>query len=172
MKTAYANGVPMGADLPPAKSEAPTFAVWAVKDPTSGNLDRIQIVKELDQERPELRENFRRRLGGLPLARPIYREGDAHRKYGSHRQRLVYQHDRRRGIEDRVERSGIRRQPARLLLRARARDSDAPLDHHPGPSTSRCATGRRARNGPEARMEFAGLVRPLPQTLPKAQDRT
>ena len=27
------------------KAKAPTFAVWAVKDPTSGNLDRIQIVK-------------------------------------------------------------------------------------------------------------------------------
>ena len=25
--------------------KAPSFAVWAVKDPTSGNLDRIQIVK-------------------------------------------------------------------------------------------------------------------------------
>jgi hypothetical protein len=45
VKAAYAKGVPMGADLPPAKSKAPTFAVWAVKDPTSGNLDRIQIVK-------------------------------------------------------------------------------------------------------------------------------
>jgi Protein of unknown function (DUF3604) len=45
VKTAYAGGVPMGGDLPPAKTQAPTFAVWAVKDPTSGNLDRIQIVK-------------------------------------------------------------------------------------------------------------------------------
>jgi hypothetical protein len=45
VKTAYANGVPMGGDLPPAKSKAPTFIVWAVKDPTSGNLDRIQIIK-------------------------------------------------------------------------------------------------------------------------------
>ncbi len=45
VKTAYANGVPMGADLPPMKSKAPTFVVWAAKDPTSGNLDRIQIVK-------------------------------------------------------------------------------------------------------------------------------
>ena len=35
----------MGGDLPPAKGKAPTFIVWAVKDPTSGNLDRIQIVK-------------------------------------------------------------------------------------------------------------------------------
>ncbi len=43
--TAYASGVPMGGDLPPASAKAPTFAVWALKDPTSGNLDRIQIVK-------------------------------------------------------------------------------------------------------------------------------
>jgi hypothetical protein len=41
----YANGVAMGADLPPMKGTAPTFVVWAVKDPTSGNLDRIQIIK-------------------------------------------------------------------------------------------------------------------------------
>ncbi len=41
----YANGVAMGADLPPMKGQAPTFVVWAVKDPTSGNLDRIQIIK-------------------------------------------------------------------------------------------------------------------------------
>ncbi len=44
----YANGVPMGADLPAmpnGKGVAPTFVVWAVKDPTSGNLDRIQIIK-------------------------------------------------------------------------------------------------------------------------------
>jgi hypothetical protein len=45
VETGYAKGVPMGGDLPPAKGRAPTFAVWAVKDPTSGNLDRIQIVK-------------------------------------------------------------------------------------------------------------------------------
>ncbi len=45
VRTGYAKGVPMGGDLPPAKAKAPTFVVWAVKDPTSGNLDRIQIVK-------------------------------------------------------------------------------------------------------------------------------
>ncbi len=43
----YANGVPMGQDLPsaPAAATAPTFMVWALKDPASGNLDRIKIVK-------------------------------------------------------------------------------------------------------------------------------
>jgi hypothetical protein len=45
VKSAYATGVPMGSDLPQLKDGGPTFAVWAVKDPTSGNLDRIQIVK-------------------------------------------------------------------------------------------------------------------------------
>ena len=45
VKRSYAAGVSMGGDLPPMKSKAPTFVVWAVKDPTSGNLDRIEIVK-------------------------------------------------------------------------------------------------------------------------------
>ncbi len=45
VKAGYAKGVPMGGDLPPAAGKAPTFLVWALKDPTSGNLDRIQIVK-------------------------------------------------------------------------------------------------------------------------------
>jgi hypothetical protein len=45
VESAYANGVPMGGDLPARKAKSPTFVVWAVKDPASGNLDRIQIVK-------------------------------------------------------------------------------------------------------------------------------
>jgi len=35
----------MGQDLLPMKGVAPTFVLWAVKDPTSANLDRIQIIK-------------------------------------------------------------------------------------------------------------------------------
>lgn len=43
----YGKGVPMGADLFPAPdTEAtPSFLVGALKDPLSGNLDRIQIIK-------------------------------------------------------------------------------------------------------------------------------
>ena len=45
VETAYRKGVPMGSDLPKKAGKAPTFAVWALKDPESGNLDRIQIIK-------------------------------------------------------------------------------------------------------------------------------
>ena len=46
VKAAYDGGVPMGGDLPAhAGKGGPTFAVHALKDPNSGNLDRIQIVK-------------------------------------------------------------------------------------------------------------------------------
>jgi hypothetical protein len=42
----YAKGVPMGGDLPErTEGDAPTFMVYALKDPIGGNLDRIQIVK-------------------------------------------------------------------------------------------------------------------------------
>lgn len=43
----YAKGVPMGGDLDdaPSGATAPNFLVAALKDPFSGNLDRIQIVK-------------------------------------------------------------------------------------------------------------------------------
>lgn len=43
----YGKGVPMGGDLPPAAQgvSAPSFLAVAMKDPLSGNLDRIQIVK-------------------------------------------------------------------------------------------------------------------------------
>jgi hypothetical protein len=42
----YAKGVPMGGDLSNApEGKSPSFLVAAAKDPDSGNLDRIQIVK-------------------------------------------------------------------------------------------------------------------------------
>jgi hypothetical protein len=47
VKEAYAKGVPMGRDLAaaPRNAKAPRFAVWVQKDPESGNLDRIQVIK-------------------------------------------------------------------------------------------------------------------------------
>jgi len=45
VKKAYKGGVPMGQDLLKKAGKAPSFAVWAMKDPDSGNLDRVQIIK-------------------------------------------------------------------------------------------------------------------------------
>jgi hypothetical protein len=46
VKDGYANGVPMGGDLPASDGKkAPTFLLWAQKDPDDANLDRIQIIK-------------------------------------------------------------------------------------------------------------------------------
>jgi hypothetical protein len=53
----YTKGVPMGADLPPGPAgQTPTFLVGALKDPYSGNLDRIQIVKGWVDDRGERHE--------------------------------------------------------------------------------------------------------------------
>ena len=41
----YEKGVPMGGDLPAKSGDAPTFMVYALRDPIGANLDRIQIVK-------------------------------------------------------------------------------------------------------------------------------
>jgi hypothetical protein len=47
VSAAYSGGTTMGGDLPsaPAEAKAPSIVGVAVKDPTAGNLDRIQVVK-------------------------------------------------------------------------------------------------------------------------------
>ena len=49
--TGYQKGVPMGGDLKPGSGKsAPSFMVYALRDPIGGNLDRIQVIKGwLDQ---------------------------------------------------------------------------------------------------------------------------
>ncbi len=55
----YSKGVPMGGDLSVAPAgKAPTFLVAAVKDPYSGNLDRIQIIKGWLDAKGELHERI------------------------------------------------------------------------------------------------------------------
>ena len=45
-KVGYTKGVPMGGDMSAApQGKSPTFLVAALKDPISGNLDRVQIIK-------------------------------------------------------------------------------------------------------------------------------
>ena len=51
LRIAYREGVPMGGDLPTRSGSAPTFVLWADKDPSAAHLDRLQIIKgSLDAE--------------------------------------------------------------------------------------------------------------------------
>jgi len=42
---AYSGGVPMGSDLTSREGASPKFLVWAIRDPRSAALQRVQIVK-------------------------------------------------------------------------------------------------------------------------------
>lgn len=42
---AYEHGVPMGGDLPARHGGVPRFLVWAVQDPESAKLQRVQVIK-------------------------------------------------------------------------------------------------------------------------------
>jgi hypothetical protein len=53
----YSKGVPMGGDLrTAADGKSPSFLVAALKDPYSGNLDRIQIIKGWVDAKGEIQE--------------------------------------------------------------------------------------------------------------------
>lgn len=55
----YAKGVPMGGDLPKASGKkAPSFMVYAMRDPQSANLDRIQIIKGWLDKQGKLHERI------------------------------------------------------------------------------------------------------------------
>jgi hypothetical protein len=55
----YTKGVPMGGDLSNAPAgKAPTFLAAAMKDPLSGNLDRIQIIKGWLEAKGDVQEKI------------------------------------------------------------------------------------------------------------------
>jgi hypothetical protein len=60
VKTAYERAVPMGADLPSnaSRATAPSFILWAVKDPDAGNLDRIQVIKVWEENNHQKEKIF------------------------------------------------------------------------------------------------------------------
>jgi hypothetical protein len=53
----------MGGDLAARKSKAPSFIVWAVKDPDDANLIASKSSR-VDEERSDFREGAGRRLVG------------------------------------------------------------------------------------------------------------
>ena len=162
VKAAYAQGVPMGGDLTPmpAGDKAPSFAVWAVKDPTSGNLDRIQIIKGWTKSGQSFEKVFDVAWAGDREPDKWTGRRAADRKHGRRRKGHLHEQHRRRRIEDRVDRSRVRSERSGVLLRPRARDSDAALDDDPGRATRHRAARRGGGNRPGAGVEFPDLVQP------------
>ena len=72
----YARGEPMGSTLHPEEGRsAPTFLVGALKDPLSGNLDRIQIVKGWLDANGETHEKIYDVAWGDAHQRKVRRDG-------------------------------------------------------------------------------------------------
>ena len=131
-ETGYAKGVPMGGDLRDAPAgKAPTFLVAALKDPLSGNLDRIQIVKGWLDAKGERQEKVYDVAWGDADKRKIDAKTGklaVGREHRGRAERHLVEHDRRFRADRGVEGPGVRRVPARRLLRAGHRDPDAALD--------------------------------------------
>ncbi|MFC2085712.1 DUF3604 domain-containing protein [Bacteroidota bacterium] len=74
----YKKGVAMGSDLPPAPEgvEAPSFLMAALKDPISGNLDRIQVVKGWVDSSGERQEKVYNVVWSDPERRNIDADGN------------------------------------------------------------------------------------------------
>ena len=132
MKQSYAGGVPMGADLPPmpsgARARRRRFVVWAVKDPTSANLDRIQVIKGWTQNGQSFEKIFDvawsgdrkpdKWTGRVPAIQSTVdlEKATYTNDVGSTELKAVWTDPE------------FDAEPARVLLRARAGDPDAALD--------------------------------------------
>ena len=158
VKTGYKEGVPMGGDLKKMDSKAPTFIVWAVKDPTSGNLDRIQIVKGWTKSGQSFEKIFDVVWAGD--RKPDVASGKVP-SIGStvDLANATYTNTHRlNGTENGMDGPGIRSEPPCVLLRPRAGDSHAALDHDSSTSIGGADPRRSCRDRSGTRVEFADLV--------------
>jgi hypothetical protein len=154
----YAKGVPMGGDLRRApEGKAPSFLVAAMKDPYSGNLDRIQIVKGWMDRKGEVHERVYdvawsdgREPGADGALPPVGNTVDVARATWSN---SIGEPELIAAWSDPAFDPA-----ARVLLRAGDRDPDHALDGIRGPSLRDRDVGRRAHDDPGARVHLADLV--------------
>jgi Protein of unknown function (DUF3604) len=72
----YTKGIAMGGDLKKApQGKAPTFLIAAMKDPLSGNLDRIQVVKGWMDKSGKLQEKIFNVAWSDPAKRKLQADG-------------------------------------------------------------------------------------------------
>ena len=158
----YARGVPMGGDLKAAPAgKAPAFVIRAVRDPDGANLDRIQVVKGWVDAEGKAHEKIydvgvvRRAQAGQG------RQAAAGRQHREREGSDVYERDRRALPHDLLAGPAVQPEGACVLLRPRAGDPDAALDHARRQVLRRRAAEGRAREHPGARIHVADLVHAL-----------
>ena len=138
-------GVPMGGDLPkaPAGAKAPTFLVAAMKDPQSGNLDRIQIIKGwLDKDGKAHEKIYDVAWGNADRRKPRQgRQAAARRRHGG-------RGDARPGPTRSATRSSPASGRTRTSIRRSGRSTTRASSRsrrRAGPPTTRCASASRCR---------------------------
>ena len=135
------------------RRKAPTFVVWAVKDPTSGNLDRIQIVKGWSKSGQSFEKIYDVAWSGDRKPEQVDREGA--RRSATPSTSTTPRYTNTIGA---VELKTVWTDPEfdpsleRVLLRPRARDPDAALDARSRPRSS---ASRRRTSSPATVQERA-----------------
>ena len=121
VKAAYDGGVPMGGDLPvQAGAAAPTFILHAIKDPNSGNLDRVQIVKITTKNGKSQEKVFDVLWSDDRKIDPKTGKVPGSRQYGGYQNRHVQELDWSNRVGGSMDRSVFRPQRQRDLLRPRS----------------------------------------------------
>ncbi len=156
----YTRGVPMGGRLnAPPKGAAPTFIVRAMRDPDWANLDRIQIIKGwLDAD-----GKAKERIYDIAVSgdRKIGADGRARTPVGTTvdiAKASLHQHHRCPAPCGSLARSGLRPEPAGVLLCPRAGDPDAALDDLRCRPLQGEAADQGARDGAGPRLYVGRLV--------------
>ena len=124
---AYAGGVAMGGELAAPGDRVPRFLAWAVRDPSSTPLQRLQVVKGWVDGGEAREQGLRRRLLRRPRGGPGHAPLPRQRREREPR-RLRLQRGRRGGrAANPVDGPRLRPRAARRLLRAGAREPVVPL---------------------------------------------
>ena len=162
-RVGYTKGVPMGGDLSAApQGKSPTFLVAALKDPIGANLDRIQIIKGwLGKDGNTQERIYDVAVSGGRTIGAGWPRQSVRRQHGGRRERDLDQHDRRGRDDHGLERPGLRSGVARVLLRARDRNSDAALDRLRREIFRRQDAQRSPDDDDGARLHVADLVHAL-----------
>ena len=170
---AYEAGVPMGGDLGAAEGRtlgapapspasgnevAPSFLVWALRDPENAWLQRAQVIKGWLED-GEAKE----RVYDVVCSDGLEPDPETHRCDDKRRPgqpgRLLDQPGQgRRRTPDHLDRPGLRRRRQLVLLRPRAREPDLPLVDLGRAQPRYRAEPRSPRHPPGTGVEFPDLV--------------